>query len=139
MSNVGWQGAVAEGATAGTTGRGLALEDLRVSLDSSDYSDGSAGQVDAHVSGIGWQGSVSDGAVAGTTGQGRALEALSGSVSGCGRGSSSLGVGAPVSPVGWQGWASGAAGSPSWANAGARRTDVTKWVLPRPPAPPGAP
>ena len=77
VSNVGWQGAVADGATAGTTGRGLALEDLKVSLDSSDYSDGSAVQVDAHVSGIGWQGwdtpSASEG---GTTGQGRAVEAV---------------------------------------------------------------
>ena len=77
VSNVGWQGAVPDGATAGTTGRGLALEDLIVSLDSSDYSDGSAVQVDAHVSGVGWQGwdtpSASEG---GTTGQGRAVEAV---------------------------------------------------------------
>ena len=50
VSNVGWQGAVSDGATAGTTGRGLALEDLKLSIDSSDYSDGSAVQVDAHVS-----------------------------------------------------------------------------------------
>ena len=77
VSNVGWQGAVSDGATAGTTGRGLALEDLKLSLDSSDYSDGSAVQIDAHVSGIGWQGwdtpSASEG---GTTGQGRAVEAV---------------------------------------------------------------
>ena len=77
VSNVGWQGAVTDGATAGTTGRGLALEDLKVSIDSSDYSDGSAVQIDAHVSGIGWQGwdtpSASEG---GTTGQGRAVEAV---------------------------------------------------------------
>ena len=77
VSNVGWQGAVSDGATAGTTGRGLALEDLKLSIDSSDYSDGSAVQIDAHVSGIGWQGwdtpSASEG---GTTGQGRAVEAV---------------------------------------------------------------
>ena len=77
VSNVGWQGAVSDGATAGTTGRGLALEDLKLSLDSSDYSDGSSVQIDAHVSGIGWQGwdtpSASEG---GTTGQGRAVEAV---------------------------------------------------------------
>ena len=30
------------------------------------------------------------------------------------------------------------AGSPFSAKAGARRTEVTKWMLPRPPAPPGA-
>ncbi|MBS5059319.1 MAG: Ig domain-containing protein, partial [Collinsella sp.] len=37
VSNVGWQGAVSDGATAGTTGRGLALEDLKLSLDSSGH------------------------------------------------------------------------------------------------------
>ena len=30
------------------------------------------------------------------------------------------------------------AGSPFSAKAGARRTDVTKWMLPLPPTPPGA-
>ena len=77
VARLGWQAAVSDGATAGTTGRSLALEDLIVSLGSSDYSDGSAVQVDAHVSGIGWQGwdtpSASEG---GTTGQGRAVEAV---------------------------------------------------------------
>ncbi len=65
---------MSDGATAGTTGRGLALEDLKLSLDSSDYSDGSCVQIDAHVSGRRLAGlghpSASEG---GTTGQGRAV------------------------------------------------------------------
>ena len=77
VSNVGWQSTVEDGATAGTTGRGLPVEDLWVSIVSSDYSDGSSVEVDAHVSGIGWQGwdspSSSEG---GTTGQSRAVEAV---------------------------------------------------------------
>ena len=106
VSNVGWQGAVSDGATAGTTGRGLALEDLKLSLDSSDYSDGSSVQIDAHVSGIGWQGwdtpSASEG---GTTGQGRAVEAVRLRLTG------SLAKGYDVyyrvhaSNIGWMAWA----------------------------------
>jgi len=106
VSNVGWQGAVADGATAGTTGRGLALEDLRVSLDSSDYSDGSAVQVDAHVSGIGWQGwdtpSASEG---GTTGQGRAVEAVRLRLTGSLAKDYDVYYRVHASNIGWMAWA----------------------------------
>ena len=106
VSNVGWQGAVADGATAGTTGRGLALEDLKVSLDSSDYSDGSAVQVDAHVSGIGWQGwdtpSASEG---GTTGQGRAVEAVRLRLTGSLAQDYDVYYRVHASNIGWMAWA----------------------------------
>ena len=106
VSGVGWQGAVADGATAGTTGRGLALEDLKVSLDSSDYSDGSAVQVDAHVSGIGWQGwdtpSASEG---GTTGQGRAVEAVRLRLTGSLAQDYDVYYRVHASGIGWMAWA----------------------------------
>ena len=106
VSNVGWQGAVADGATAGTTGRGLALEDLKVSIDSSDYSDGSAVQIDAHVSGIGWQGwdtpSASEG---GTTGQGRAVEAVRLRLTGSLAKDYDVYYRVHASNVGWMAWA----------------------------------
>ena len=106
VSNVGWQGAVSDGATAGTTGRGLALEDLRVSLDSSDYSDGSSVQVDAHVSGIGWQGwdtpSASEG---GTTGQGRAVEAVRLRLTGSLAKDYDVYYRVHASNIGWMAWA----------------------------------
>ena len=106
VSNIGWQGAVADGATAGTTGRGLALEDLIVSLDSSDYSDGSAVQVDAHVSGIGWQGwdtpSASEG---GTTGQGRAVEAVRLRLTGSLARDYDVYYRVHASNIGWMAWA----------------------------------
>ena len=105
-SNVGWQGAVTDGATAGTTGRGLALEDLKVSIDSSDYSDGSAVQVDAHVSGIGWQGwdtpSASEG---GTTGQGRAVEAVRLRLTGSLAKDYDVSYRVHASNIGWMAWA----------------------------------
>ena len=106
VSNVGWQGTVADGATAGTTGRGLALEDLKLSLDSSDYSDGSAVQIDAHVSGIGWQGwdtpSASEG---GTTGQGRAVEAVRLRLTGSLAKDYDVYYRVHASNIGWMAWA----------------------------------
>ena len=106
VSNVGWQGAVSDGATAGTTGRGLALEDLKLSIDSSDYSDGSAVQVDSHVSGIGWQGwdtpSASEG---GTTGQGRAVEAVRLRLTGSLAKDYDVCYRVHASNIGWMAWA----------------------------------
>ena len=79
VSNIGWMGAVAGGGVAGTTGRGLPLEALRLVL--SDASTGEplgldALSVEAHVSNVGWQAAVGNGGTAGTTGQSRAVEAL---------------------------------------------------------------
>ena len=79
VSNIGWMGAVAGGGVAGTTGRGLPLEALRLVL--SDASTGEtlgadAISVEAHVAGIGWQPAVGNGGTAGTTGRARAVEAL---------------------------------------------------------------
>ena len=114
VSNVGWQGAVSDGATAGTTGCGLALEDLKLSLDSSDYSDGSSVQIDAHVSGIGWQGwdtpSASEG---GTTGQGRAVEAVRLRLTGSLAKDYDVYYRVHASNIGWMAWAkdSGEAGT----------------------------
>ena len=79
VSDIGWMGAVAGGGVAGTTGRGLPLEALRLVL--SDASTGEplgsdAISVEAHVSNVGWQAAVGNGGTAGTTGQSRAVEAL---------------------------------------------------------------
>ena len=72
VASIGWQSAVSDGEVAGTTGRGLAMEALRVSLSNQKVS-GSV-EVRAHVSDIGWQGWTSG--TAGTTGQSRAMEAV---------------------------------------------------------------
>ena len=80
VQNIGWMDPVGSGNVAGTTGRGLNLEALKISLEV----DGTASQeqlanaisVEAHVSGVGWQAAVGNGGTAGTTGQSRAVEAL---------------------------------------------------------------
>ncbi|MGO5362783.1 GH25 family lysozyme, partial [Collinsella bouchesdurhonensis] len=106
VAGIGWQAAVEDGATAGTTGRALALEALRVSLSSSDYDDGSAVEVDAHVSGIGWQGwdspSPSEG---GTTGQARAVEAVRLRLTGAIADDYDVWYRVHAAGIGWMGWA----------------------------------
>ena len=80
VQNVGWMNPVGSGKIAGTTGRGLNLEALKISLKadgpSSQEQVANALSVEAHVAGIGWQSAVGNGCTAGTTGQSRAVEAL---------------------------------------------------------------
>ena len=94
----GWLQAVGGGEDVGTTGRGLALQAVRASLEGAG--EGSSVSVAAHVAGIGWQDAVGDGGVAGTTGQSRAVEAISAEVSSPVSGG--LSYSAHVSGVGWQ-------------------------------------
>ena len=70
VANIGWQSIVSDGAVAGTTGRGLSMEALNVSLSSNPY----AVELSGHVSNVGWQDWKTGSC--GTTGQSRQLEAV---------------------------------------------------------------
>lgn len=72
VQSIGWQDPVGNGSIAGTTGRGLRVEALRVKATGLDVP-GSI-LVDGHVQGRGWTGYV--GEEVGTTGQGKRLEAV---------------------------------------------------------------
>ena len=74
VATIGWQNRVADGATAGTTGRGLQMEALMVSLSDQQYTGGI--EYNAYLFGNVWQGWKSNGAIAGTTGQSRQMEAI---------------------------------------------------------------
>lgn len=74
IQDIGWQSTVKEGQTAGTTGRGLRMEAITVSLKDFDGNNGIS--YNAHVSDIGWQGWKSSGETAGTTGKSLAIEAI---------------------------------------------------------------
>ena len=74
VATVGWQNAVKDGATAGTTGRSLAIEALKIDLTNREF--GGNIEYNAHCAYLGWQGWKSNSAVAGTTGQSRQIEAL---------------------------------------------------------------
>ena len=102
-TGVGWQAAVGNGGTAGTTGQARAVEAISAEV-SSPVSGGLS--YSAHVSGIGWQDEVSDGAVAGTTGQGRAVECVKMRLTGGLSEYYDVWYRAYVQDYGWLGWAS---------------------------------
>ncbi|APB31719.1 C39 family peptidase [Vagococcus teuberi] len=75
IQNLGWQKEVNNGELAGTTGRNLALEGLKISLDKTN-SDLSGGiEYRSHVRNIGWQNWTSEGQIAGTVGKALPTEA----------------------------------------------------------------
>ena len=103
VSGVGWQAAVGDGGTAGTTGQDRAVEAITAEV-SSTVSGGLS--YSAHVSGVGWQDEVSDGALAGTTGQGRAVECVKMRLTGDLSEYFTVWYRAYVQDYGWLGWAS---------------------------------
>lgn len=74
VQNIGWQGWVTNGATAGTTGQSKRVEALQASITNTQYSGGIT--YSAHVQNIGWQAWKSNGATAGTSGQSKRVEAI---------------------------------------------------------------
>ncbi|MBE6464502.1 MAG: hypothetical protein E7003_04190 [Eggerthellaceae bacterium] len=101
VQNYGWMDLVESGELAGTTGEGLRLEALSISLGEA------SGSVEyrAHVSNVGWQDWVSDGQIGGTTGQGNAIEALQIQLSGEAADSYDVYYRVHSANKGWLGWA----------------------------------
>ncbi|MBO1684306.1 hypothetical protein HJV15_17020, partial [[Clostridium] scindens] len=78
VQNIGWQNYVMDGDSAGTVGKNLSMEGLRIEIENPEQCEKINGSIEyrAHVSGIGWQNFVSDGEIAGTVGEVRAIEAI---------------------------------------------------------------
>ena len=74
VQNIGWQGTVKNGQTAGTSGKSYRLEAIQIAVDTGSYSGGVVYQT--HVQNIGWQDPVADGDVSGTSGRALRLEAI---------------------------------------------------------------
>lgn len=102
VQNVGWQGWVSNGETAGTTGRGLRLEAVQASLSGSLNS--SSIQYNSYVNG-GWQGWVSNGEVSGTTGQQKKIEMVQFQLTGTASKLFDVYYRSYVQDIGWLGWA----------------------------------
>lgn len=100
VQNIGWQSAVANGMSAGTSGRGLRVEAMHISLS------GASGGITyrTHVQNVGWQGWKSNGALTGTTGQGLRLEAIEIKLTGDAANKYDVWYRSHVQNVGWQGW-----------------------------------
>ena len=73
IQSEGWLPAVTGGKTAGSTGKGLRMEALKINLSKNGKS---MIQYNAHVATVGWQGWKKSGQVAGTTGKSKAIEAV---------------------------------------------------------------
>ncbi len=76
VQNKGWMKEVRDGALAGTQGKGLRVEGLKIKLDLAKT--GLTGGIEyrMHVQNKGWLGWVKDGALGGTTGKGLRVEAM---------------------------------------------------------------
>ena len=80
VAKIGWQKKVEDGALAGTEGKALSIEALKIKLKLAGLSE--EDQKDSkiiyktHVQSYGWQKEVENGALAGTTGQGKRIEAI---------------------------------------------------------------
>ncbi len=73
VANIGWQNGVSDGAMAGTVGRGLQLEAIKINV----KSDADIGVIyTTHVKNDGWHGNSFNGEQSGTTGQNKHVEAL---------------------------------------------------------------
>ncbi|WP_179951098.1 NlpC/P60 family protein [Xylanimonas oleitrophica] len=100
VQDVGWQGEVADGRTAGTSGRSLRVEALKIRLVGAPA--GSGVVYSTHVQDVGWQAEVASGAVAGTTGRSLRVEAVRIRLTGPVAATHELRYRAHVQNVGWQ-------------------------------------
>lgn len=74
VQSIGWQESVKDGAEAGTDGKSLRVEALKINL--ANAPEGASIKYQAHVQSIGWQDPVKDGAEAGTDDRSLRVEAL---------------------------------------------------------------
>ena len=74
VQNIGWQGVVKNGEIAGTSGKNLQLEAIKINLSDAAL----AGNIEysTHIQNIGWQDYKANGALSGTTGKNLQLEAI---------------------------------------------------------------
>lgn len=102
VQNIGWQSDVTSPSTAGTTGRSLRLEALKIKIS------GDSGDIiyQAHVQSVGWQNEVNNGLIAGTTGRKKRVEAIKIRLTGQLQSKYHIYYRVHVQGIGWQGWQS---------------------------------
>ena len=102
VQNIGWMGDVLNGAVAGTTGRGLQMEALRLKA-TSNIASGDI-QYRAHVQNVGWQSYQTSSNYIGTVGRGLRMEAVQISLTGDLAAKYRIRYQAHVQDIGWQNW-----------------------------------
>jgi len=103
IENEGWNIAVTDGATSGTTGLGLRMEALIIELLEKGGLD-IAIEAQAHVQNMGWLPLKTDGEVIGTTGEGLRLEAIKILLIGADHKKYKIKYRVHVQDIGWQNW-----------------------------------
>lgn len=103
IENEGWNIAVLDGATSGTTGKGLRLEALTIELLDKGGLD-IAIEAQAHVQNIGWQVLKTDGEIIGTVGEGLRLEAIRILLTGADHKKYKIKYRLHIENIGWQNW-----------------------------------
>lgn len=102
VAEIGWQPTVSTGMIAGTIGRALRLEALRISL--LDTTLPGSIQGNAYVQGIGWSGYGQPGGLIGTTGKALRLEAIQLRLTDELSAKYDLSYRVHVQNIGWMGW-----------------------------------
>ncbi|WP_165062556.1 N-acetylmuramoyl-L-alanine amidase [Adlercreutzia sp. ZJ154] len=104
VQDIGWQANAADGGTAGTTGRALRLEGIKVNVQNTGYS-GSV-RYRTHIENIGWENDwKSNGAVSGTTGRALRLEAIQIGLTGDVANNFDIYYRVHAENIGWMDWA----------------------------------
>ena len=104
IQDVGWEASKKDGATAGTTGRALRLEGIRLKLLNPEYSGGI--EYRTHIQDIGWEKSYKrNGEISGTTGRALRLEAIQIRLTGEMANKYDIYYRVHAQDVGWMGWA----------------------------------
>ena len=104
VQDVGWEKQVYDGKTAGTTGRALRLEGIKINLENKMY-DGNI-EYKTHIQDIGWEKSYKkNGELSGTTGKALRLEAIKIRLTGELANKYDVYYRVHAQDVGWMGWA----------------------------------
>ena len=103
VQNVGWQKPVGNGKVAGTSGRALRMEAMKISITKDGISGGA--RYSGHVQNIGWQKPVGNGKLAGTSGRSLRIEALDLELTGEMAKCYDVFYRVHVQNYGWMGWA----------------------------------
>jgi uncharacterized protein YjdB len=114
VQNIGWQGAQSNGATAGTTGRSLRLEAIKINLNNDGADLGI--QYRTHIQNIGWEsGWHNSGEISGTTGRSLRLEAVQMQLTGSAASDYDLYFRVHAQNIGWMAWAKASGGNAATA------------------------
>lgn len=126
VSNVGWQPTVSDGMITGTTGKGNAVEAIKLAVNNST---GLTGDIvySTHISDIGWVGFTKNGEVSGTNGQGKSVQSIRVALTGSLSDSYAVWYRTYISHSGWLGWAKD--GDPAGSVGAGRQIESIEYRL----------